>query len=170
MAEPGRRFYVNELIRRTGRFPRSVQLALAKLEASGIVQSERQANARYYRVVADHPLHSELLSICAKLGDVTYLLRRILANLVGLRVAFLRPDDPGTTDLNLVVVGEEDVRGAADAALATVSSRLGRAVRVEFVSVAEWARQARRDRSFVRWLLEEPRRYVVGGDADLPAI
>jgi hypothetical protein len=170
IVEPDRRLYVNELIRRTGRFPRSVQLALAKLEEAGLIQSERRANVRYYRIVKDHPFYPELTSICAKLSDVSFPVRRALVSLDGLRVAFLRPDEPASTDLNVVLVGGDDAaRGPAETVLAALSSRLGRAIRVEFFSVEEWARQARRERSYVRWLLDEPRRYLVGGDSDLPS-
>src|SRR5258708_7231692 len=76
---PDRRFYVNELIRRSGRFPRSVQLALAKLDRAGAVRSERQANVRFYQIVVEHPFYFELSSICAKLADVTFPLRRAVA-------------------------------------------------------------------------------------------
>jgi hypothetical protein len=167
-SEPNQSLYVNELIRRTGRFPRSVQLALAKLEVAGVVQSQRRANVRYYRLVLDHPFYPELSSICTKLGDVAFPIRRAISSLKGLRVAFLRPDEAGSSDVNVVVVGEDDLRGPAEAALSALSTRLRRAIRVEFVSVEEWARQARRERSFVRWLLEEKRRYLVGSDFDLP--
>src|SRR5581483_8229540 len=59
---PERRYYVNELIKLTGRFPRSIQLALARLETAGVVRSERQANARFYWIATDHPFYAELRS------------------------------------------------------------------------------------------------------------
>ncbi len=167
-SDPGRRYYVNELIRQTGRFPRSIQLALAKMETAGVVRSEREANVRYYQVASDHPFFPELSSMCVKLADVTFVLRRAVGGLEGVRAAFIRPDEPDSTDLDLVVVGEERARLALDLALSTVSTRVGRKVHGEFIATEEWIRQARRERSFVRWLLEEPKRYVVGGDSDLP--
>jgi hypothetical protein len=167
-AAPDRAFYVNELIRRSGRFPRSVQLALAKLDRAGVVQSERRANVRFYQVVVDHPFYTELSSICTKLADTAQPLRRVVAQLEGIQVAFLRPAEPESTDLNVVLVGDDRARGGAEFALAALSARLNRAIRIEFVTVDEWIRQARRERSFVRWLLEEPRRYIVGDDTDLP--
>lgn len=167
-ADPERRYYVNELIRRTGHFPRSVQLALAKLEAAGIVSSERRANVRFYQVVAGHPLFPELFSMCLKLSDVSFALRRILSGVSGIRVAFMRPEESGSSDIDLVVVGDEKARTALESALSAATARLARKVRAEFVATDEWLRQARRERSFVRWLLEEPRRYIIGGDGDLP--
>jgi hypothetical protein len=167
-AAPERSFYVNELIRRSGRFPRSVQLALAKLERAGIVRSDRRANSRHYQMVVEHAFFSELASICAKVADVSHPLRRSLRKIDGIRVAFLRPDDNDAADLNVVVVGEDHARSGTESTLAHVSARFGRAIHLEFVTSEEWIRQARRERSFVRWLLEEPRRYLVGSDADFP--
>jgi hypothetical protein len=100
---------------------------------------------------------------------VTFPIRRAFTSLAGLRVAYLRPDEPGSSDLNVVLVGDAGAQEMAETALAGLSARLGRAIRVEFFSIDEWARQARRERSYVRWLLEEPRRFLVGGDSDLPS-
>src|SRR5215469_7278137 len=160
--EPERRFYVNELIKLTGLFPRSVQLALAKLDAAGLVHSERQANARFYRIAVEHPFFSDLRAIVAKVQDHRAVLRQALAELPGVRVAFLRPADSGATDLDLVVVGDLS-RAAVDEALGLLGRRLRRDIRAQVFSPSDWTREARREWSFVRWLLEEPREYLVGG-------
>src|SRR6185437_6044523 len=87
-AHPEESFYVNELIKRTGRFPRSVQLALGKLEDARLVQTERRANAKYYRISADHPFFPELRGMAVKILDVNYSLRAALEAVAGLRVAY----------------------------------------------------------------------------------
>ncbi len=166
--EPERQYYVNELIRRTGRFPRSVQLALATLERAGLVRSERRANARFYQIDQQHPFYPELSSLAEKILDERAALRLAIGSIPGVRLAFLRPADAESSDLDLVVLGTADARSAVDAAIASVSHRLGRTIRTEHFTSDEWTRQARRERSFVRWLLEEDRRYVVGGDEELP--
>jgi hypothetical protein len=165
---PERRFYVNELIKLTGRFPRSIQLALARLEAAGVVRSERQANARFYWANVDHPFFPELRALVMKIPSVVDALRASLEKLPGVRVAFLRPEDAESTELELVVIGDQ-ARGRIEEAVAAVEDQIGRKVRVECFAEDEWARQAKRERSFVRWLLEEERSYVIGGDADLPS-
>jgi hypothetical protein len=166
--EPDRRFYVNELIRRTGRFPRSIQLALATLEGIGLVSSERQANSRYYQVVRDHLFYPELASLMAKVFDVQAILARALRDLPAIRVAFVRPRDPDSSDLELVVIGDDSARNLVEAALKTISLDAGKTIRPIHFSADEWVRQARRERSYVRWLLEETHTYVVGNDHDLP--
>jgi hypothetical protein len=69
----------------------------------------------------------------------------------------------------LVVIAEASLRPVLDAELAAASARLTRPIRLQLVPTDEWRRQARRERSFVRWLLEEPRDYLIGGDPNLPA-
>jgi hypothetical protein len=165
--DPERRYYVNELIKLTGRYPRSIQLALARLEAAGVVQSERQANARFYWIVADHPFFPELRALVSKIPELIGSLRSALDGLRQVRVAFLRPEDEDSPDLELVVIGS-DQRGPVEDAVSSAAERLGRKVRVVYFTEDEWVRQAKRERSFVRWLLEESRSYVVGSDADLP--
>src|SRR5215831_3288922 len=123
--EPERRFYVNELIRLTGLFPRSVQLALAKLDAAGLVHSERQANARFYRIAVEYSFFPDLRAIVAKVQDHRVALRQALAELPGVRVAFLRPAEADATDLDVVVVGDLS-RAAVDEALAPIGRHLRR--------------------------------------------
>jgi hypothetical protein len=166
--EPEREFYVNELIRLTARFPRSIQLALAKLEAAGLIRSERRANARFYRVVTTHHFFPHLQAIAAHVVDLRSDLARSFDGVAGIRVAFLRPVEPGSGERELVVVGST-TPGDVRAVVEPVARRLGRGIHVQVIEPDDWRRQARRERSFVRWLLEEPREFVIGGDADLPA-
>jgi DNA-binding transcriptional ArsR family regulator len=166
-AEPDRRFYVNELIKRIGRFPRSVQLALAKLETAGLVRSERQANARYYRIESAHPFYPALRQLVAQMVDPERVLRQALASVADVRVAFLRAVEPDQPDLDLVVIVDGPF-AAVEQAVDGASRRLGRPVSLHCLSADDWSRQARRPRSFVRWLLDEPRTYLVGDDGRLP--
>ena len=157
-------FYVNELIKRTGRFPRSVQLALGKLEDARLVRAERRANAKYYRIAVDHPFFPELRSMAVKILDVNLALRAALETIAGLRVAFFRSGDPDTPDLDLVVIAEAD-RAAVEEAVTAAERRVGRSIHLDCFTADEWVRQLRRERSFVRWLLQEERTYVVGDDS-----
>lgn len=165
--EPERAFFVNELVRETQRFPRSIQLALAKLEESGLVQSERRANARFYRAVPAHPFFAPMAEIMARVHDLRADLQRALRDFP-LAAAFLRPADSSDPDRDLVVVGNvmvPEVQQAVD----VVAAREGYPIHVQVVAPEEWRRQARRDRSFVKWLLEEERTYVIGSDESLPS-
>lgn len=166
--DSGRRYYVNELIRETGRYPRSVQLALARLEAAGVVRGERVANAKFYRLAGDHPFVNELMTIAAKIPRAADVLRQALRGASDVRVAFLRPEEVAPSELDVVVIGHGD-RAGVEAAVTGIGTIGGRDVRVEYFTEDEWRRQAKRERSYVRWLLEEQHHYVIGDDNDLPS-
>ncbi len=167
-ADPGRRYYVNELIKVTGRYPRSVQLGLARLEAAGVIRGERVANATFYCLVTDHPFAEALVAIAARIPRPVDLLKQALLGLDDVRVAFLRNADDDSGALDVIIVGRGD-RPSVEAAVANLNRVAGREVSLEYFAEDEWRRQARRERSYVRWLLEEPRRYLIGQDLDLPS-
>lgn len=167
--DPEREYFVNELVRETERFPRSIQLALAKLEESGLARSERRANARFYRVVSSHPFFAPIQQIMAQVHDVRGDLQRAFRGLNGVVAAFLRPAEDGTVERDLVVIGDVAL-GEAEAAVAPVARREGYPIAVQVFTPQNWTRLARRERSFVRWLLEEEREYVVGSDETLPVV
>jgi len=165
---PEQRYYVNELVKESGRFPRSVQLALSKLEAAGLVHSERQANAKFYRVAVDHPFFSGLEAVFHQIPDLNSLLRQTLLAREGVVVAFRRSNDSEEGEVSLVVLGNTD-RGSLEQQLGVIGERSGKVIQLEVFSVDDWRRQSRRDRSYVRWLLEEPRQYLIGDDSQLPS-
>ena len=166
---PDRRFYVNELIKLTGRFPRSVQLALSKLERVGILQSERLANARYYAMNSEHPFFADVLSLVRKIPDGDSALLQSLRKVEGIRVAYRRFEEEPAGDLELVVMGEVQRRAVEDA-IEPVAVRLQQRVRLECFASEEWRRLAHRERSIVQWLLEGPRRFILGSEAELSAL
>jgi hypothetical protein len=122
---------------------------------------------RYYQIAIDHPFYPELRSLCSKVLDVKRALRVVLSRFLSVRVAFLRPEDPESPGLDLIVIADGE-RTEVAAAVAAAADRLGRRIGVEYLTADEWLRQSRRQRSFVRWLLEEERTYLIGSDADLP--
>ncbi|HLZ09728.1 MAG TPA: hypothetical protein VKT80_14150, partial [Chloroflexota bacterium] len=102
--------------------------------------------------------------------DVSAILGRALRDVSSIRVAFLRPEDPESPDLELVVIGGEEARRGVIVALDRAAPTVGRVVRPIHFSVEEWLRQSRRERSYVRWLLEETRTYIIGQERDLPGL
>jgi hypothetical protein len=163
-----RQYFVNELVRLSGHYPRSVQLALVKLETAGVVRSERRANARYFRLDSDHPFAPELAGIIAKVFSATRLLADALATVASVTTAFLRPLEADNLDRELIVIAPPEDRAAVEAAVELVATRVGRTIRTQVIGREDWLRQAGRERSYVRWLIEEERTYVVGNDASLP--
>lgn len=62
-ARPGQKFYVNELIRKTGQYPNSIQQALKSLEKQGILASRRIGRLNFYIINQEFELLSEIENI-----------------------------------------------------------------------------------------------------------
>lgn len=77
-AYPNQRFHVNDLIRKTGKYPYSVQHALKGLEKTGLVVPSRSGNRKFYQIDAQNKIFPEIKSIFGKLG---YLVETKLAPL-----------------------------------------------------------------------------------------
>lgn len=91
-------------------------------------------------------------------------LKRALGAVPEVRAAFLRTSGGEDAEVDLVVVGGEEARAAVERQVAEVAAYLGRAIHLQFFSSGDWAREARRERSYVRWLLAEERVSILGDD------
>lgn len=69
-AEPERKFYVNELIRKTGRYPNSIQKSLESLEKQKILVSSRRGRLRFYELNKANRLLSEIKKISGGRGII----------------------------------------------------------------------------------------------------
>ena len=65
-ANPGRKLYVNELIRQTGQYPNSIQQALKSLEKQKILVSERTGRFNFYHLNDSFSLLKEVRGIICK--------------------------------------------------------------------------------------------------------
>lgn len=167
---PGKRYYVNNLIKLSGRFPRSVQLALAKLERAGVVSSERKANLKYFWANQEHPAFNELHSLLKKTAAPDMLVRDHLAPFSDrVRFAFAYGDAATKTldeleELDLVLVGDLE-SGAMRTHLDEAEGRLGKRINFTVIAPQEWERQISRPGSLVSWLNQQPKRMVLGSEA-----
>ncbi len=169
---PGRRYYVNELIKLSGRFPRSVQLALSKLERSELVSTERQANLKYYWANDQHPVFEEIRSLLEKTAGPEMTIRNQVLSLgSGVKAAFLYGDpvESLTSDgpnLDLIVIGDVE-SSALRARLNVAEGQLGRSINCTLIPPAEWDKQVLRKGSLGSWLYQQPRRLIVGSEETL---
>ncbi|HEX9435938.1 MAG TPA: nucleotidyltransferase domain-containing protein [Candidatus Limnocylindria bacterium] len=110
---PGQEFHTRELVRRVGRLPRSVHLALEKLERQGLIASRRLGPLRLWRMEPSHPLYRSLREMYARTIGVGARLRQVIETKPGAEIAFIfgsyaRGDDDPTSDIDVFVLGEPD--------------------------------------------------------------
>lgn len=104
---PDEKFYVREIAKLLRKNPSGVKRELDKLEAMGIVSSEKVANLKYFQADKESSLFSELKELIAKSLGLPGALKSLLrANDV--KIAFIYgpyADDEDVATVDLVVVG-----------------------------------------------------------------
>ena len=172
--QPERSFYASELIRTAGTGSGAAQRELAKLEDSGLLVSRRVGHQKHYQANAASPLFSELRSIVLKTVGLAEPLRAALKPLsAAIRAAFVygsvaKATDRAASDIDLMIVSDSLAYGEVFGALERVARALGRQVNPTVYTAAEFSKRSRQENAFVTRVLEQPKVWIIGGEADLP--
>ena len=68
--KPKQHYHINDLIRKTGKYPYSVQTALRKLKQLNLVTSFRHLNKKFYQINQESPIFPEIRNIFSKLNHL----------------------------------------------------------------------------------------------------
>lgn len=172
---PGRSYYANEIIGLARSGTGAVQRELARLEAAGLVTASRIGKQKHYQANQASPVFHELRALVLKTSGLTDVLREALAPASGvIRAAFVygsvaKGEDTATSDIDLMVIGEDLTYADLFAALEEASTRLGRKITPTIYSRKELARRRKRDSAFLTRVLEQPKLWLIGGERDLAA-
>lgn len=134
---------LSELAARAGTSLGGTHKEVERLEVHGLVRSTQQGRNRLIEANPSSPVYQELRSLLTKTLGPEPLLRSALADIDGIRDAFIYgswadPAQRSPADIDVLVVGEPDVGVVYDAALA-VERAVGRPVNVTVRSPSEWA-------------------------------
>lgn len=168
--QPALQIHQREIARRTDLGLRSVQLALKRLVAMGLLGERRDGNRLYYHAVRSDRFE-RVRNLLAREFGIAEVLARHLSHLEApVEWAFVfgsaaRGDDRVDSDIDLLVVTE-----ASDdelvAPIAEARRELGREIDVVSYRPSEFARKREEGNHFVRSVLSERRVDVIGGDSD----
>jgi predicted nucleotidyltransferase len=153
----------------TGVSSRSLQHEMARLEAFGMVQRERDGRLVRYRAVAGHPRWSVLREMVRQFAEPAELLRVALSEVPGLEAAFIygsvaRGDTHPGSDIDVFALGDAlqnlDTRLALTQRAVEASILLNREVSVTRYTRARL--EARRTGGFLSSVLAGPKQWLVG--------
>lgn len=168
---PDKALHFRALQRVTRVSSRSLQHEIARLEALGMVQRERDGRLVRYRAVAGHPRWSVLREVVRQFARPAELLRIALADVPGIEAAFIfgscaRGEMDEQSDVDVFAVGEgleqRDRELALMAGTLEASFLLSREVNVTRYTAAKVA--ARRDSGFLRSVLSGPKEWLLGDE------
>ena len=120
-------------------------------------------------------MFEELRGLVLKTSGLAEVLRSALGPLSQrIRAAFVygsiaKGQDTASSDIDLMVVGEDLTYGDLFSALESASARLGRKVAPTIYAPRELAKRASRDNAFVTRVMEQPKIWLIGSDDDIAA-
>jgi predicted nucleotidyltransferase len=171
--QPGRSFYTSEIIRNVQSGTGAVERELSRLQRSGLVSVERIGNQKHYRANHRSPIFSELQSLVIKTVALTEPLRKSLEPYSDkIKTAFVygsvaKGTDTASSDIDLMVIGEELSYSELYAVLQSVEEALGRKISPTFLSPKDWRRKAAEKGSFVSKIKILPKILIFGSENDL---
>jgi predicted nucleotidyltransferase len=171
--QPQRRFQSAELIRLADSGTGSVHRLLTRLEAVGLVTTQRIGNQKHYQANADSPVFAELAGLVRKTVGLVEPLRAALAPMAGrITVAFVygsiaKGTDHAGSDIDLMVIADALDYGELYAALPVAEEALGRTISPNLMDCAEWRRKSAEPDSFAARIAAQPRLFVLGSADDL---
>lgn len=171
--QPGRSFYANEIIALAACGSGAVQRELASLEESGLVHSWRAGNQKHYQVDRDATIYEELRGIVVKTFGVAEAIRAELQEALPLaEVLFIHGDAVAGTvhassGIDLLAVAPRKAHAALRKALQQLTGLLGRELRPVCHTADEFGQLWRSGDAALRAVLEQPKLYIKGAEADL---
>jgi predicted nucleotidyltransferase len=171
---PDKPLHFRALQRVTRVSSRSLQHEMARLEALGLVQRERDGRLVRYRAVAGHARWAVLREMVRQFADPAELLRVALADVPGLEAAFIygsfaRGDTHAESDIDVFAFGDalkdKDTRMALTERTVEASILLNREVNVTRYTPDKL--EARRTGSFLNSVLAGPKQWLLGDETVL---
>ena len=167
---PEREFYVREIVRLTGENLYAVQRELGYLEKAGLIASRHAGNLKYYSVVKDSPLYSELKKIVyATIGLGDYLKEKFKKS-GQIELAFVygsvaSNEETAKSDIDLFIVGSVEEE-ALHELISQVEKDIGRSVNYTLMGKSEFKRRLKDKEPFVTRVMAGEK-LVLKGDPDV---
>ena len=176
LLHPDEAFHLREIARITDTQPGTLRRELKRLEAAGVVRSDRLGNLLRYRADPACPVYDELRGMLKKTVGVVDLLRDALAPLAGrIRLACVYGSvaagtEQHASDLDVLVVGDVSFEEVV-AALHPCQESLRREINANVYGEAEFNAKARQPGEFASRVLAQPVLMTLGtiDDAGEPA-
>lgn len=169
-----RAFYMQEIGRILGKKPGTFQRTLNNLVSEGTLESEYRANARYFKVNKNYPLHEELKSIVFKTVGVGGTLKDVLERVGNVEFAFIygsfaKAKENYMSDIDLIIIGDLD-ENRLIRELDKLEEQLQREINYKLYTLKEFRKEVERRTPFLVEILRDKKVMVMGGETELRKI
>ncbi len=171
LTNPGKIFYVRELVRMVGEQINAVRAELARMEKVGMLTSENRANRRFYGFKKEYIYFDELSRLVAKSiglgGDIIKergKLGKIKYSVIS--GGYVRRRPVGVSDVDLLVVGNVVIPQLAQLVKRS-EEEIGREINYTVMTEDEFNFRKRRKDPFVTGILEKTRIMLIGDEEEM---
>ena len=174
VTHPGERFYYRQLITILHASKQSIQNELARLESTGLLSSQKEANIRFYSVNTDFILYPEIKSLIFKTVGIGDELRNALGEIGDIGSAFIygsvaKNKEDARSDIDIMVIGDVSVDAIHEAIMKS-EKRLGREINYSIFSPSDWKKQLKQKKAFVCNVARDQKIFLIGSANDLRKI
>ncbi|HXW59962.1 MAG TPA: nucleotidyltransferase domain-containing protein [Myxococcota bacterium] len=172
-ANPDRSYYTNEIIRLSHSGTGAVLRELEKLASANLINVEKVGNQKLYRVNQSSPIFSELRSLVQKTFGIADVIREMLTSMFArIHVAFIygsiaKGEDKASSDIDLMVIGDELDYPELYRLLADAEDKLGRHVNPTFYTHGEWIKKYKSGNNFINQVIRQPKIFIIGSENEL---
>lgn len=166
VANPKNRYYLRQLCVLIESSPRPLQLALRKLEMSGLLESSREANIKFYRINEKSPIYPEIKGIILKTEGIGKILRDGLKKLKNVKCAFIygsvaKNRERTGSDIDICIIGNVDLTRLS-VVNTQLEERLRRNVSIVTFSPEEWNQSLKEKKAFVNDIFQNKKIILIG--------
>jgi DNA-binding transcriptional ArsR family regulator len=162
-------FFVRQMEQLIDEDSTNISRELRRLEQMGIVQSEKKANLKYYKINQKCPFYEELKGLFLKTVGAPAVIKGSLKDIEGIDTAFMygslvKGQEYSVSDIELFLVGDIDEDELVES-LSDLGSRLGRDINYSMYKFEEFRKKRKEGNAFINTVLKEPK-VVLLGDPD----
>ena len=167
---PDQEYYIQEIGRILDKKPGVFQRNLYDMEKEGILISEYRANARYFRINKNYPLHNEFKSIVFKTVGVIGSIKEILEKVGPIDFSFLygsyaKGKETSFSDIDLVIIGSPDETKLIRE-FEKLEGALKREINYKLYAFNEFLERINHKDAFLLGILKDKEKMLIGEEND----
>lgn len=170
-SNPEKEFYLRELERITGFFVGNIRRELNRLLQEGIFKKQKKGNLLYYCLNIKSPLYNEIKSIVFKTIGIEGLLKKRLAKMKGLHLAFIygsfaKGKEMADSDIDLCLIGSLDEMELIKE-IRFIENQSKRIINYIIYTIEDFENKVKRKDSFLLDIIKGTKIFVIGNQNEL---
>jgi len=171
-SQPDREYLSAELIDLADSGVGAVRRVLKRLVKSGLVSEIYTGKRKLYKANKKSPIYEELHSLIMKTAGLSIPIRLALSHFSNnIKAAFIfgsiaRGDDDSTSDVDLMIIGNDLDYTKVLSALNPVEKEIQRNINAQILTLEEWKVKLAEENSFLLHVISQPKIFLIGNDDD----